>query len=102
MTATNTPEGVVPREVARVLVYVALYRREHGHGPTWREIAETAGWPVAGFHAPPDEKRAYQQRFRELVPYGFRFERGVKHSADVTEEGLEDALLAVRAGREGL
>ena len=83
-------------EVARVLIYVALYRRENGHGPTWREIANAAGWPVAGFHAPPDVKRAYRQRFRELVRWGFRFEPGVTHSADVTEDGLTAAIACAR------
>lgn len=29
---------------ARVLVAIALYRREHGHGPAWHLIAKAAGW----------------------------------------------------------
>jgi RIO-like serine/threonine protein kinase len=29
---------------ARVLVAIALYRREHGEGPAWHVIAKAAGW----------------------------------------------------------
>jgi hypothetical protein len=29
---------------ARVLVAIALYRREYGHGPAWYLIAKAAGW----------------------------------------------------------
>ena len=33
---------------ARVLVAIALYRREHGHGPAWHLIAKAAGWKQNG------------------------------------------------------
>ena len=29
---------------ARVLVAIALYRRDHGHGPPWHLIAKAAQW----------------------------------------------------------
>jgi len=29
---------------ARVLVAIALYHREYGHGPAWHLIAKAAGW----------------------------------------------------------
>ena len=50
---------------ARVLVAIALHRREHGEGPAWHVIAKAAGWEQS--HELPE--RLHRLRNSGLVAF---------------------------------
>jgi hypothetical protein len=72
------------REARRALIFVALFRRKHGQGPTWRELRQAMGWE----HAEGDA------RIRALYADGLRWRRGVERSLDVRPEALRRAIAA--------
>jgi len=80
----------VSDEVRKALVFVELYRRRHGYGPTWRELAAVMGWP--SYHERND-------RIRALRVHGLRWRSGVERSLEVRPEALRAALHGVREER---
>ncbi len=82
--SVRTPLPEPDREAKRTLVYVALYRRKHGVGPTWRELGEAMGWPRGETPA----------RIRAFYPYGLRWRRGIARSLTVPDPVLRRILRA--------
>jgi hypothetical protein len=71
------------REAKRALVFVALFRRKHGYGPTWRELGEAIGWT---------RREQRNRQIPQLYAYGLRWRRGVTRSLDVPEWALRRVL----------
>jgi len=70
---------------ARVLVAIALYRREHGHGPAWHLIAKAARW---------EERRELPERLGRLRNSGL-----VSYSREPRSIRLRDGALELALER---
>lgn len=76
---------------ARVIVAIALYRREHRHGPAWHLIAKAAGW---------EERRELPDRLGRLRNSGLVWFSTEPRSIKLRERALELALERLRQERE--
>ncbi len=77
-------------EIRKALVFVELYRRRHGYGPTWGELGKVMGW------------FKYQERnekIRALRVHGLRWRSGVERSLEVRPEALRTVLRELREER---
>ena len=76
------------RDARKALLYVELYRRRHGHGPTWRELRVALGWTQengVGY-------REASERIRALHADGLRWRRREERSLNVAPKALEALL----------
>jgi SOS-response transcriptional repressor LexA len=69
----------------RILLAAELYRREHGHGPLWRELRAQLGLPKTAFAL-----RVQALRQQGLLTYADNEPRSLR----VTPEGLAAAANA--------
>jgi hypothetical protein len=74
---------------ARVLVAIALYRHDHGHGPAWHLIAKAARW---------GEPRELTERLARLRNTGLVWYTSEPRSIRLRDGALELALERLRRG----
>jgi hypothetical protein len=95
LRAVPLPGAIVTRDARKALLYVELYRRRHGHGPTWRELRVALGWTQkngVGYHEA-------NERIRALHAYGLRWRSYVERSLNVEPRALERLLRELREER---
>jgi hypothetical protein len=95
LRAVPLPGAIVTRDARKALLYVELYRRRHGHGPTWRELRVALGWTQengVGY-------REASARIRALHAYGLRWRSRVERSLNVEPRALEALLRDLRKER---
>jgi hypothetical protein len=80
----------LPEEAARAILLIALHRRRHGVGPSWRALGRALGWPNSENY----------RRMRALARHGVRWRRGVPGSLAVTPEALAAAIASARRPKE--
>jgi hypothetical protein len=82
-------------DARKALLYVELYRRRHGHGPTWRQLRVVLGWTQengVGY-------REASERIRALHADGLRWRRREERSLNVAPKALEALLRDLRKER---
>lgn len=90
MSAREPARGVdLPFETRRALVFVELYRRRFGVGPSWAELGHHMGWPKSETNA----------RVRALRAAGLRWRRDEAGSLRVEPKAIK-AILMLRAPNE--
>lgn len=83
------------RDARKALLYVELYRRRHGHGPTWSELRHALGWTWENGVG----HREANERIRALHADGLRWRRQVERSLNVEPRALEGLLQDLREER---
>jgi hypothetical protein len=82
---------ILSREQVRLVLAVALFRRQHGRGPSWSELQEVLGL---------ESRAAASFLIRNSFDCGVRWRRGEAHSLEVRPKTVKAALRLAREQRE--
>jgi len=94
--------GIDPVAAARLIVVIGAYRARHGHSPSWRQAARSAGWrwrdnvgrDSTGYNSNELADRMHELRRAGLITFSKK-----PGSLDVTQAGRRWALSTLSPAR---